>query len=84
MRLASSVPEVPDAGEEEGDAVLVAAVDGVAVPHAAARLRDHANAVLARLLHGVVPSCRCIVRKASTNTKNVILTKCDNIAKLFL
>jgi hypothetical protein len=51
------VPEVPDAGEEEGHPVLVATVHGVLVPDAAAGLRDHRDAAPARLLHRVVPSC---------------------------
>jgi len=49
--------EVPDAGEDEGHTVLVAAVHGVLVPDAAAGLRDHRDAALARLLHCIVPSC---------------------------
>lgn len=52
-----SVSEVPDAGEDEGHPVLVAAVHGVLVPDAAAGLRDHRDAALARLLHRIVPSC---------------------------
>lgn len=55
--FSSSVPEVPDAGEEEGHPILVAAVHGVLVPDAATRLRDHCDAALARLLHCVVPRC---------------------------
>ena len=54
------MPKVADGGEQEGDTVLVAAVDGVLVPHAAAGLRNRADAVLARFLHGILPSCSFI------------------------
>lgn len=50
--------EVPNAGEDERDAVLVAARDGVLVLLTASRLSDDSDAVLACLLNGVVPCCR--------------------------
>jgi hypothetical protein len=51
------VPEVPDASDDERHAILVAAVDGVIVSHTSTRLSNDPDAVLARLLNGVVPSC---------------------------
>lgn len=50
--------EVPNAGEDERHAVLVAARDGVLVLLTASWLSDDSDAVLARLLNGVVPGCR--------------------------
>jgi len=41
--------EVPDACEDKGHPVLVAAVHGILVPDAAARLPDHPDAALACL-----------------------------------
>lgn len=52
------MPEVPDSSDNERHAVLVAAVDGVIIPHAATGLSNDADAVLARFLNGVIPSCR--------------------------
>jgi hypothetical protein len=51
------VPEVPDTSDDEQHVILVAAFDGVIVPHTATRLSNDSNAVLARLLNGVIPSC---------------------------
>jgi hypothetical protein len=51
------VPEVSDTSDDERHAVLVAAVDGVIIPHTPTRLSNNPDAVLARLLNGVVPSC---------------------------
>jgi hypothetical protein len=50
------VLEVAHAGGDEHDAVLVAALDGVRVPHAAAGVRDRRDARLARLLDRVAPA----------------------------
>jgi len=52
------MPEVPNTSEDERHPVLVAARDGVLVPSTASWLSDDSNAVLARLLNGVVPGCR--------------------------
>ncbi len=49
------MPEVPDAGRDKGDAILVAAVDGVLVSQAAAGMRDGRNTGLAGLFDRVVP-----------------------------
>lgn len=50
--------EVPNPREDERHPVLVAARDGVLVPDTASRLSDDSDAVLARLLNGVIPGCR--------------------------
>jgi hypothetical protein len=50
------VLEVPHAGGHKRDAVFIAAVNAVLVPHAAARVRDGCHARLAGLLHGVAPA----------------------------
>jgi hypothetical protein len=50
--------EVPDAGEDERHTILVAARDGVLVLLTASWLGDDADAVLARLLDGIIPGCR--------------------------
>lgn len=75
-RRRRSVPEVPDAGEDEGHPVLVAALHGVLVPDAAAGLCDHRHAALARLLHRVVPSCIIPVQFSNTliNNRRCIFT----------
>lgn len=50
--------EVSNACEDERYPVLVAARDGVIVPHTASRLSDDSDPVLARLLNGVLPGYR--------------------------
>nr|ACN36684.1 unknown [Zea mays] len=50
--------EVPDAGEDERHTILVAARDGVLVLLTASWLGDDADAVLARLLDGIIPGKR--------------------------
>ena len=50
--------EVPNTGEDERHTVLVAARNGVFILLTASRLSDDSDAVLARLLNGVVPGCR--------------------------
>ena len=49
------MPEVPHARGQQRDAVLVAAVHGVLVALAPARVHDGRHACLARNLHRVLP-----------------------------
>src|SRR5690606_7313351 len=51
--LQQSVPEMPPAGENHGDAVAVGRLDGGVVPNRAAGLHDHRHARRARGLHHV-------------------------------
>ena len=51
-----SVFEVPNAGDQQRDAVLVAALHGIRVAHAAAGVDDGSHPRLARNLDRVVPS----------------------------
>ena len=76
--------EVPNTGEDERHAVLVAARDGVLVVLTASWLSDDSDAVLARLLNGVVPGCRqeltakSLTRKPEPSSLIKVLTKHEN------
>lgn len=52
------MPEVPDTGRDKGNAILIAAVNGVLVSQAAAGVRDGRDTSLACLLDRVVPGER--------------------------
>ena len=50
--------KVSDTGGDQGDAILVATIDGVLVSHRSARMSDGFDAGLARFLDGITPSKR--------------------------
>ena len=50
-----SVPEMADSCCDQRNAILIATLHSVLVPHAASRVRDSCDASLACNLHGVVP-----------------------------